>query len=286
MSKMYSHGLKAKTYTAQALATKVRQCNVSHARLPLHFLQPFNATFNPVSDGEGGIDRTIIPKPRSGVEDFLEGTVLAKTTSYLRNSRSTTAHLNRKYGWTSLVSVRMREALERTNGGKVRLSRKRATKQWERDPNMPNTVLEYLRADVLDALGKVLAYDYPEILVHSAQERQDERLFGYAELESPDAMPMETSEQSTASYGDQVSMYFLPELLTEEQMIQLLAHGGRIQDGLLALRHHRRTIKLHLALLKLRDYLGYQQHKATGRFKDEVDNSEHEAQEATEQIPD
>jgi hypothetical protein len=215
--------------------------------------------------------------------ELPEGTTLAKTTSYLRNSRSTVTKLNRKYRWTSLVSVRMREALERINGGKVRLSRKRATKQWERHPNMPNTVLEYLRADVLDALGKVLAYEYPEILMLSAQDRRDERLFGCAEPESPDPMPMETSKQSTASYGDQVSMYFLPELLTEEQMVQLPAHGGRIQDVVLALRHHRRTIKLHLALLKLRDYLGYQKSEAVEPLKDDVDRSEQEDQIATDQ---
>lgn len=96
------------TRPAQALATPIRLCALTLARLPSHFLLPFTTTIETLP----GTSNVQGPKLKARLQpgrpaDFTEDTLAQ--TSYVLNRQDSTRHLSRQKHWTNLISERQKE---------------------------------------------------------------------------------------------------------------------------------------------------------------------------------
>ncbi|KAK3708158.1 hypothetical protein LTR37_011662 [Vermiconidia calcicola] len=246
---------------ANALATKVRQCNITRVRLPAHFLQQFSAAFSPSPTTEGHIEPKILPTPSkkpTPENDFASGTTFARSSSYVLNNRDLLEHLNAKNRWTQILTRRMKEAWDR-HAIAGNLKGRNVDKAWERDSSMPDTVLEKLQNEIVDAVKQY------------SRVKQD----GYCiisldtlEMAHPTAMdssllrrdPHDTTPP--AIYDDLLPVYNLSILRLKECINPFLSEYDSEYDEdteQMIVEFHESALRLHMALQKLGGYLGKKQ---------------------------
>ncbi len=237
---------------AQALATTIRQCNVSKARLPTHFLQPFS---------------TVLPEPSISMKEAMSGTqttrprptlvpVTARTnhrygtswgsSSYVLNHSTMTDYLNKRKNWTTVVTLRMQEAyLKRVGRKRVKVS-----DEWVWKANMPERIREQLEANVVRGIKEMLQDESGELYIERRQIENMPRtgMAAIVELGPP------SDVLSTPDGKATIPIYRLPDLLGYEAFSSLPIDNVEEALSSMGVLQHPRNSKLLLALDKLDMY--------------------------------
>lgn len=250
--------------TAHALATPIRQCNITKARLPAHFLQSFSTviaaapTPSPVNEqqeeevtsaaslstsSKSRLLPTLLPSPSPTTS--LPQPISTGTSSYVLNRRDMLSHLTRRDRWSAIVTPRMQDAYAKLAGKK----RVKVEKEWRWDEDMPDLVLSKLRGEVVERLKWCLADEQRKLLVPVA-EIEDKVVAAVLEVR-----PGVEGEGERMSVPPVHAVYNLPELLGDEAFSQLLLPETLKESTQLAILQHPRTVKLLLALDILRAYI-------------------------------
>lgn len=133
---------------AQALATPIRQCRVTHARLPSHFLIPFVSTIAP---SEGESNERIKARIQLDIASADPHHLRSPSRIYVLAQRRIFDFLVMRKHWARLISERMKLwlALKATRQpGQLKES-----SDWIWDEKTAEKVLEMLRKDAAEALG-------------------------------------------------------------------------------------------------------------------------------------
>lgn len=93
------------TLTAHALATPIRQCNLTFARLPSHYLLPFATVIEKSPPANKGQPPRVKARPEPGLRSEHSGVTLGQN-SYVVNRQDMVRHLSRKRHWTPLATER------------------------------------------------------------------------------------------------------------------------------------------------------------------------------------
>ncbi|KAK3690968.1 hypothetical protein LTR37_018921 [Vermiconidia calcicola] len=247
---------------ANALATKVRQCNITRARLPAHFLQQFSAAFSPSPTTEGRVEPRILPRPSNkpmSDAGHTHGTTFAPSSSYVLNNRDLLEHLNAKNRWTQILTRRMKEAWDKHARAGTQRGRN-ADKAWQTDPSMPDTVLEKLKNEVEDAVKQCTRVQKDVHLIIPLQT---------LELVHPVAIHSSLLQRDPSSRDPPPSLedgllplYNLSNLRLKECINPFLSeHDSEYDEDTeqMIVEFHESALRLHMALQKLGGYLGKKQ---------------------------
>lgn len=240
---------------ARALATPVRRCNVTRARLPSHFLLPFVAKIPPAEE--------LRPVPgeaqNAQSKSTLKPAVLFKPqvpASYALATEHVVEELERGK-WTTLVTerlkrrlaLRLRKSAERTRTGK----------EWtfHYAGRLSNIVHEELSAVVVRSLRWCFEYE-DETLVASlptGSNKCPDDVACIIRLPSADLVQVSNA-----------SLFDAEKLLTEEQqrlLQDMVEQKTASETAALALLRHPQTIVTLLSLEKLKNYLSTRATKTT-----------------------
>ena len=261
------------------MATPVRKCNYTQARLPSHFLQPLTAEFR-IKDGRlrgyVGSDQPSSEQKEDTLEDEAKGSYAgtAKSKGYIVNSQPLFQMLGRKLqrkkNWGSVVTERMREAylarakaLSAQKGTKLKLD-----EDWTW-MGSDETTQRILVDDAVRAFEEYLD-----------REPEHEDLLPIEELKKiPFDLISHPSAWGASNDNDSDMVRIDPAILQENggdvllpvydfsnlRLVERLVAGKLKDTGLgshledspvLGILQSRRTLKLHLALHKLVLYLG------------------------------
>ncbi|CZT23247.1 uncharacterized protein RCC_08958 [Ramularia collo-cygni] len=231
----------AQNVHAQALATPIRACVLTKARLPSHFLIPFVSNLPPKTPNA----QSTPPQPPLLIKPSLVPRIgpwkSSQPSSYILASHSAIAHLigprtrkKEKGGskWAMLVSERMKKPWamrERKSVDKVAVA-----KEWEWDEEMDERVKGLLGREVVRRVRWCVG--------------QEEDLVGrVGEGDGEDEIVVRIGGE-----GDQIAGFDLREMVDEEALVELRG----LFDGADAfvLRRHSKTVITHLALEALRNY--------------------------------
>ncbi|KAK4497545.1 hypothetical protein PRZ48_011996 [Zasmidium cellare] len=210
---------------AHALATSIRQCRLTRALLPSHFLIPFAASI-PAPDEQR--KPSLVPALRKKVQG----------KSYITGTREVLENISGKKGkWQVLLFEHV------TKPAVMALGRELSHKDWAWDGNTPEVVLEQLRGSVVDCLERCLGGEGREaLLVEMPEDGQVERDDLACILVSGSAAP--------ASKSASLPEYNLKALLAPEQLERFMQDSHRK-----ALVKHKSTCFAMTALEKLRNYV-------------------------------
>lgn len=249
----------------------MRQCNITKARLPSHFLLPFSTALTPApippqpleenntASHSNKIQPTLVPSLAS---DLPQATTTGSST-YVLNRRDMVAHLTRRNGWSAIVTTRMQDAYARMVGKKnVRVSQ-----EWGWDLAMSDLVLEKLRAEVVSAASKILEGrrrgDFIVPLGRDPDLRFPVGAKVAAVLEIQSSTPPRVVNEEERSVSQTflalgetpVPVYSLLSLLGgQENVHELRFDPEMLESTHLAVVRHLRTIRLLLALDRLKTY--------------------------------
>ncbi|KAM0713697.1 hypothetical protein Q7P37_010659 [Cladosporium fusiforme] len=92
---------------AHALATPIRQCTVTVARLPSHFLIPFSTIIERTPPASKGQPSKIKAHIQPGIRSDHPSETLGQA-SYIINRQDMVRHLSRKRHWASLITERQK----------------------------------------------------------------------------------------------------------------------------------------------------------------------------------
>ncbi|KAI5361742.1 hypothetical protein Slin14017_G084750 [Septoria linicola] len=167
---------------ARALATPIRLCALSRARLPSHFLLPFGL-FVPAAREADSTNTASTTKSGSGSgkpfyrlltpQNGFHPKGMIGQASYVQATYSTVKSLGEKRGkigrYVKLANQKAREEYakltKRASEGSVN-----PAKEWEWDVNMAEVVLEVKRKDAVEALSHVAELGLLETVVEVVPE--------------------------------------------------------------------------------------------------------------------
>lgn len=175
-----------------------------------------------------------------------DGAAASPSSSYVLNSLALLRILNVRNGWTTLITERMKKAFDARAAGRKADSSRKWAKQWTHDTNLPETVLDSLRKDVVIA--------FQELANATDNSRYFKLLGGSDEGED---VPGHTTSATTGLRGPQASIHDLRRLLTAENWQLLhsnddLAHS---EVGNVSIIAKAQTVKLRLSLERLSMFL-------------------------------
>ncbi|EMD00329.1 hypothetical protein BAUCODRAFT_145613 [Baudoinia panamericana UAMH 10762] len=238
---------------ARALATDVRQCQITGARLPRHFLLPVTTRLLPLSGDEDSAKRTPKATLDIGVEidrSFDDQTKWRGHT-YLLARQSVLHDLKRKKKWPQLSTERTHRWLASKLG--VQAHAIDARKHYAWDERAPEFTFDKLRSRVFSLLDALLV-QHPDLVIPVPHQMigNDPSREEWSCLIALQAGPTLTNTTIPIFDGhDILDPDAVPE--TCQQVPQLA--GARY----VAVKKHAKTVRLQLALLKLEGYLRNQQ---------------------------
>ncbi|KAF2766951.1 hypothetical protein EJ03DRAFT_384321 [Teratosphaeria nubilosa] len=137
---------------AHALASPVRQCTLTHARLPSHFLLPFISTFpDPSSNAPATPKATLTPDIAPSTPHPPD--LRSPARSYVAARKPVVDALTARKWWHRLASMRVKQWFAKKTGkveGKLVVG-----KEWVWDASMAGVVEERLREGVREGLRRV-----------------------------------------------------------------------------------------------------------------------------------
>lgn len=254
----FQRELEANPYV-QALATPVRQCAVTNARLPSHFLLPFVSHIEqPPAEDKTSSEKAESRQVTARISPDLDLNGLRELRSpartYALAQQHIIKHIGSKRRWLALVSERMKKWFA------LRLGKQwhnfKVQSEWEWDNKTDENVLEKLREDVVDKV--MVAWKRGQLQVVNEEHdvnAETQRSFGcYLRLDDPESGNT-SGARSGANHG--IPVHDLGNLLSPEHLhsIRNAIEGVRIGHGTsLAVTSSYRTVSLQLALLKLDAY--------------------------------
>nr|OQO16715.1 hypothetical protein B0A51_14974 [Rachicladosporium sp. CCFEE 5018] len=136
---------------ALALASPVRHCTLTSAKLPKHFLLPFSTSLIPPSGSPSEKSKASL---QSGHHSSLSDALPA--TSYVLNDASVIAHLSKKSHWRTLVTERMKQHFAPTVQKNAKTINVKDFWSWNADATQ---IRERLERDVLNAVMEATEYE-------------------------------------------------------------------------------------------------------------------------------
>ncbi|KAF1352182.1 hypothetical protein BDV97DRAFT_397224 [Delphinella strobiligena] len=215
---------------AQALATPVRSCSFTEARLPQHFLLPLKTEFH---RQEGSKDTTkLLPTLTLQTEKTSRG---LKTS--VINSRALLNRLGKKKAFHRLINRDMHDRF------KVKDKR-----NWSWPEGIDSLVLQHLRQSVFAKLK--WAFDTPTARLVTSLEK-----LGEGSADASCTLLLRRDECSTAVDGDLLPAFDLNILLGED-LVTLLVQGTSFADcRAVALADSHPTTAMRVRLLKLQAFM-------------------------------
>ncbi|KAK6442862.1 hypothetical protein LTR95_000877 [Oleoguttula sp. CCFEE 5521] len=136
---------------ALALASPVRHCTLTSAKLPKHFLLPFSTSLIPPSSSPSGKFKASL---RPGHHSSLSNALPA--TSYVLNDAAVVAHLAKKSHWRTLVTERMKQHFAPIVQKNAKTINVKDFWSWNADATQ---IRERLERDVLHAVMEAAEYE-------------------------------------------------------------------------------------------------------------------------------
>ncbi|KAF2169530.1 hypothetical protein M409DRAFT_19943 [Zasmidium cellare ATCC 36951] len=213
---------------AHALATDIRQCRLTQALLPSHFLVPFAADI-PAPDEQR--KPSLVPALRSKVQG----------KSYIIGTREALENVSdKKSRWQVMLNEQVKACAVAAMGKQL------THKDWSWDVDTPEMVLQQLREKAVESLKGCLGRQEGEdLLVQLSGDGPVERNDLACILTSTGIAP---ARESTTVKS--VPVYNLDTLLDPEQLEHFMQTSTR--KGLV---RHKRTVFTVTALEKLRNYV-------------------------------
>ncbi|KAK5172904.1 uncharacterized protein LTR77_003026 [Saxophila tyrrhenica] len=242
---------------ARILASPVRQCQFTNARLPSDLLQRFSSVHTPTPDGSGRLDAKILPRSIDATPE--DGVMYGPSSSYVINDRQALKRLNVGRQWTQLLSERLKLAYDTKAAGRKASSSKKWYEHWQRDPKMPDTVLQNLKSDVIRAVAAIIKHKDDARLVMPVAALQEFASFAWLP-----ANTTELGEDVANSFKDftahvVIPTYRLQDLLGVDELPVLPFEEDVAKLGHAAVVPHESTTKLNVRLRKLCSYLSDEQ---------------------------
>ncbi|CAD0114292.1 unnamed protein product [Aureobasidium uvarum] len=207
---------------ANALATPVRQCNFTGARLPSHHLLPFTTVFR--GDQKDKLIPYLAPVDNSG----------QTSRAYALNSRHLLNRLGQRKNWQRLLGHDLKFGLKNRNDY-----------QWP--GQIEEIILSRLRTSVVRKLVWFLRRPNAKLVLpfDSAKECPSSACILYLGKESP----------SRSLSDPSVTEYHLLDLLGQELLVDLLNDTPYVETDALFLSHSYMTVSAHNALSRLSSFM-------------------------------
>ncbi|KAG9755259.1 hypothetical protein KCU73_g5515, partial [Aureobasidium melanogenum] len=207
---------------ANALATPVRQCNYTAARLPSHHLLPFATVFRRHENDK------LVP--------YLAPVDKSRQTSraYILNSRQLLKSLDQKKNWQRLLGHDLKFGLKNRNDY-----------QWP--SQMDDIILSQLRSSVVRILTWLLSKPNAKLVIpfESIKECPSSACILHLRKES---QPQSLSDPS-------ISQYHLSDLLGHEVLGELIKNTSFAEKDALILAQSYMTVSAHVAIARLSTFL-------------------------------
>jgi hypothetical protein len=218
---------------ANALATPIRQCNFTGARLPSHHLLPFTTIFK-----RDEKDKLI---PHLALADESR----PASRAYVVNSSDLLTRLGQKRNWQRLLGHELKFGLKN-----------RSDYQWPGQINQ--TILSNLRSTVIRKLAWVLGKPNTNLVT----------LFEFTQECPPSATILHLREDSSSNSSPESNTeYHLTSLLGSE-LEGLLKGTSYVDKDALLLAHSYMTVSAHVALARLALFLsGAETHPGTSKTR-------------------
>lgn len=207
---------------ANALATPVRQCNFTAARLPSHYLLPFATVFR-----RHGNNKLV---PHLAPVDKSEQT----SRAYALNSRQLLTRLGQKKNWQRLLGHDLKFGLKNRNDY-----------QWS--SQMDEIILSRLRSSVVRKLTWLLSKPNAKLIIpfESNTECSSSACILYLR---EDSQPHSLSDP-------RVPQYHLLDLLGHEVLAELMKNTSFAGKGALIVAQSYMTVSAHVAIARLSTFL-------------------------------
>lgn len=207
---------------ANALATPVRQCNFTAARLPSHHLLPFATVFRRHENDK------LVP--------YLAPVDKSQQTSraYALNSRQLLIRLSQKKNWQRLLGHDLKFGLKNRNDY-----------QWS--SQMDEIILSRLRSSVVRKLTWLLSKPNAKLVTPFESDTECPSSACILHLRE-DSQPRSLSNPS-------ISHYHLLDLLGQEVLAELLKDTSFAEKDALILAQSYMTVSAHVAIARLSTFL-------------------------------
>ncbi|KAK5125129.1 hypothetical protein LTR85_000805 [Meristemomyces frigidus] len=252
---------------AQALAMPVRQCALTNARLPAHFLLPLVSYIEPQAIDGGTVAATrpskyavvhLVPDLDLNIPRDLR----SPARSYVLAQQHILEYFGSKRRWTQVVTERMKRWFALKTGRQWHSLK--VQKEWKWDDATPENVLEKFRDEVVTRL--VAAIEGIEVSIIRAgnmpRAANEVRAVGcflrlkHHEHQYTGVDGLGASRRDLSDQG--IRVYDLAYLLGEEDLARVVNITDLIDKGRgswVMVPLSPRTVELQLQLLKLEAYL-------------------------------
>lgn len=246
---------------AQALATPIRQCRVTHARLPSHFLIPFVSTVTPSSEGQS--NERIKARLQLDIDSAGHHHLRSPSRIYVLAQRRILDFLSVRKRWAGLISERMKLWLALKTARQP--SQMKESSDWIWDAGIVEKVLEMLRKDAAQALGAACREgrvrmlkdisDWETIPKDSLSCVIHIRRAGEQATSSESAL-MKFTKDSKFSFDGGVAVYDFTWLFGNTSLQQVCDGDDAVSEvRWVVLLKDSKAVKLQTMLLKLGGYL-------------------------------
>ncbi|KAK0305523.1 hypothetical protein LTR01_006670 [Friedmanniomyces endolithicus] len=260
---------------AQALATPVRQCQLTSARLPSHFLQPLAARIQsqvansePSSTSSSRLLVRLVPEPKRVAPDDPSSVV----RNYLLAHRSVFDFVTTRARWPVLLTERVKAWIARKTGRKSNSISAQKDVQWDADT--AEQVLMSMRERVRCEMSLGVRHKYVLLIstildMQAWHEREKNWRIEDGPVTSLLALQSHEDEELTSAlrqtsppHGEghgEIEIHNLAQLLGNEEVTlgdlgaswALMAKGAKY----LAVLESTRSVELKMAIMTLEAYL-------------------------------
>ena len=229
---------------AQALATPIRICALTFARLPSHFLLPFATTLEKVPATSNAHAPQLKARIKPGrPADFTENKLAQ--TSYVLNRQDMVRHLSRRKHWVNLVSERQKEKF---------------ASMAHRSPSASGLIKDhFVWEDQVDAATAMLEKEVVDAIMRVVKARgQDKCSSSSITEESAFALAFNRDNMSgdgiTAQVETDVQAYVLTTLLSIESLAVLRRELAQDSTGMVYISKSSEAYQAQLALDRLKTF--------------------------------
>ncbi|KAK4549240.1 hypothetical protein LTR36_007698 [Oleoguttula mirabilis] len=254
--------LEANPY-AQALATPVRHCAVTNARLPAHFLLPLVSHLDPhqiddTADTTKRPSKHITARLVPDIKLDIPRELRSPARGYVLAEHHILEHLSSKRRWMFVVTERMKRWFALKTGRQWH--NMKVQKEWQWEEGTPEKVLGKLREEVVKRLAvaiedKEVVLAQPGSTPLAADEEQG--VACYLPLAKSLETDIEAALTQDLGIAPGVRAYDLAHLLGEDYLRRMLESHGVEDHGSrswVAVPKSADTVELQLALLRLEAY--------------------------------
>ncbi|KAK6003682.1 hypothetical protein QM012_009453 [Aureobasidium pullulans] len=207
---------------ANALATPVRQCNFTAARLPSHHLLPFATIFRRHDNDK------LVP--------YLAPVDKSRQTfrAYVLNSRQLLSHLGQKKNWQRLLGHDLKFGLKNRN-------------DYRWPSQMDEIILSRLRSSVVQKMAWLLSKPNAKFIMPFE--------FSTECPSSACVLHLRKESQPLSLSDPTISQYQLLDLLGQETLAELIKDTSFVEKDALILAQSYMTVSAHVAIARLSTFL-------------------------------